>query len=172
MQTRTRYFGWIGAIVVTGLLALSPGGAAHAAPPTIQHVTVDLTLVAGRLTDACGFPVQVHSVADYVIHSWYDANGNLRKEIDNAQGTDTYFANGHSAVGRDGGVEQDIYHADGSLTVLIAGPDRFVVLPGGGPVWGRTGTIRMEIDANGTVTSITGLDAFGNYGPLCTALAP
>lgn len=156
------------------LLTAGPAAQAYAAPPSVERIIIDQTIPAGGLTAVCGFPVQRHDELSIVVRVFTDNSGNVVKEIDSYHGTQTFSANGHSAVGRTTGPEIFLVHPDGSLTIQSNGPTRFVVLPGAGPVWGNTGHVTVEVDPDGNVTSVTssGLDATSNVAALCAALAP
>jgi hypothetical protein len=166
----------IGAMIfgLATLLAAGPASRAYAAPPSFETIIIDQIVPAVGLTNACGFPVQRHDELTIIVRVFTDTNGNVIKEIDSYHGTQTFSANGHSAVGRTTGPEIFLFHPDGSLTINSNGPTRFVVLPGGGPVLGHTGHITVEVDPDGNVTSMTssGLDATSNVATLCAALAP
>ena len=170
---RTLRFIGVMIIGLATLLAAGPAAQVHAAPPTIERMVVDQTVQAGGLTAACGFPVQRHDDYVMVVRTYTDNSGTVVRELDSSNGTHTYSANGHSAVGHTGGVAMFLPHPDGSLTVRFSGPDTFIVVPGVGPVRGATGHYTYEFAPDGTLLSSTaaGLVA-DNVAALCAALAP
>lgn len=170
---RTLRFIGVMVIGLAALLGATPVSPAHATPPTIERMVINQTVPAGGLTGACGFPVQRHDDYVIIVHTYTDSSGNTVRELDNSHGTVTYIANGHSAVGHIGGVAMFLPHPDGSLTVRFSGPDRFIVVPGAGPVRGATGHYTYEFAPDGTLISSTAAGLIAdNVAALCAALAP
>jgi hypothetical protein len=169
---KTRQAGWaVMLALVTLLVGSAP--AAMASPPAIQTLTIDQTQYAGRAAATCGFDVWVHREGTIRIITRYDENGNPIRELDLFRVNDTFTANGLGITGLERSVTNITYNSDGSMLVVFAGPDRWVVQPGGGPIWGTTGGVISYMSPEGEWTTLHMGGVDQDFNPaLCAALTP
>jgi hypothetical protein len=159
--------------LVMGLVVIGVGSvpAAQASPPDISESPVNETRDAFLATRTCGFQVLVQREGTIRLITRYDESGNPVKEVGVLHVEDTFMANGRSITGFERYIIHTTYNADGSLDVLYAGPDRWVVQPGGGPVWGTAGSATIHISPEGEVTTIRESGPSRDFSPeLCAAL--
>jgi hypothetical protein len=155
------------------LLAVGTAAPVLAVQPIIQVIQLNRTVVAPRPTQTCGFTVMRHDEGTIRFITRYDENGNPIMEIDVYHLNQTLTANGHSLSGRTIGIDNITYNADGSITMLSAGPDLWTIAPNGGPVWGATGSIATEIDASGNEAVVRESGPNHYFDPaICPYLAP
>ncbi len=160
--------------LVMGLLMLGLSGApaALAAPPSITELHLEREVLAGGVTNLCGFTVMRTDDVYFRIITYYDGHGNTTRELDLVHGTATFSANGQSITGIYRGFDRFTFEEDGSMTWLGVAPALMAVLPGVGPVWGSTGNFRILFDADGNVVSVQEAGPGFANPAMCTALAP
>jgi hypothetical protein len=146
------------ALVMGLLFALGSLSTVLAGPPDISEVAIDATIPAGRAAQTCGFPVSVHREGTIRFIVRYDQNGNPIKEVQIFHVEDTFFRtdvqNAPEISGIERSVQQITYNPDGSMLIMSAGADRWVVQPGGGAVWGTAGSAFTYVSPTGDFTDI------------------
>jgi len=160
-------------LVLCVVTVAAPVNQAYASPPTIIPLHVDETILAGGMSNFCGFTIMRHDLFDGRIIIRHTNNGD---EVDLmiAHGTMTFSANGHAIPGQITGFDRDTFYSDGSYSYLGVGTGFYVVLPGEGPVWGETGSVTFTLDPDGNVISEREFQHFlnGTSPAVCEALAP
>lgn len=165
--------------IVVGLVALlgvAASGRAYASSDRVQVSTYHATrdLVAGGMTDFCGFTIMRHDERDGQIVLRYNQNGDLIATLVTINGTATFSANGRSIVGTIYGIDRDSFSRNGSEIYLGTGPYLWIVLPGVGPAWAATGNSMLWIDAQGNVIRVEDHGEYASFTTtaVCAALAP
>ena len=167
------------ALLAVGLTA----GIAAADSRTDVTVTHGIALdIAAAASQACGFPIELHTVGKEVSIRHYDDSGTLSSET-LVQHYDGYLlnpANGKRVSSRVSGPVRDVYYDDGSITETSSGSTVRTV-PGSGLVSGFIGHSSVtlvptgETDEDGFPVYDFVDDTFrgiflGNQG-VCTVLA-
>ena len=164
--------------LVVGLVMLAVGGIpASAAPPDIIEVPVNATFPAGPATQTCGFPVSVHREGTFRFIVRYDQNGIPTREVDVFHTELTFFRtdiqNAPRITGIERGIAQITYNPDGSMLILSAGADRWVVQPGQGAIWGTAGSSLFYFSPTGELVDLRESGTSADFSPaLCEALTP
>jgi hypothetical protein len=142
--------------LVMSLVAFGVGSvpAAQAAPPTFteEHYVGDV-YSAPRLTALCGFTVTRQDDVWIRFITLEDGNGNLRREISQWRGATTLSGNSGSILAEWREMQNVQYFEEESMRVVIAGMSYWVIVPGSGPAFGGTGSLRMEWE-NGIMISM------------------
>jgi hypothetical protein len=168
----------VGSVVIglVALLGVASSGHAYASSEVVQVAPYQHTsdLVAGGMTDFCGFTIMRHDDFSGQIVLRYNQNGDLVSSLMTLHGTSTFSANGKSISGVDSGVRRDTFSRNGSEIYLGAGHFLWVVLPGVGPAWGTTGSFMLVLDAQGNVIREGDHveDVTFTTTAVCAALAP
>jgi hypothetical protein len=106
----------------------------------------------------CDFPVTAHSEGVLTGKLYYNAGGDVVREVDNVQRsytiTYTNDANGRKISTVLGGPVFYDYFPDGSYTYTIAGHERMFIAKGEGPVASQVGRLTVHVAADGTTQTL------------------
>jgi hypothetical protein len=160
--------------VALGVAALFLGvmGVAAADPPTSVLNTIDSTDFLSGTSAACGFPVYEHDVGTVLTAVTTMPDGSTKSHDVVVKIDVTFYSTDPAHTGtitrRPSGPFIEIDHPDGSVTMMSAGQNGHVNIPGEGIVWASSGMTRIEIDASGNVTEV----AHGNMSPTHAGICP
>lgn len=147
--------------------------AAMSVAPSTDVIPVSSTFTPPQLSSACGFPVTRHMEGTLTIRTFYDANGNFVRELDQYNLVETLSAHGKTLTGR---TVQNIsvkVLPDGSYTIAYVGTDFRLAVPGAGIAFGSVGRLLLHFAADNTLLSVdqdVGNTA-GNSTAICDALS-
>lgn len=147
--------------------------ATTAAAPSAEVIPIDFSFTPPVLSNACGFPVTRHVAGTLTIRTFFDADGNFVRELDQYNQVETVSANGNTLVGR---TVQNIMVKllpDGSFTVAVVGTDFRLPVPGAGIAFGSVGRLVLLFAADNTLLGVqqdVG-NVRANFAPICQALA-
>jgi hypothetical protein len=139
---------------------------ALAAVPTLEkNITIDDTSYLSNTSRTCGLDVYLHQFGTITFKASSRENGVLTFQEIAVRVAGTYFApsTGKSITINidDRGTNIATMYPDGEVTVMNAGSDGVVTVPGAGPVYIGVGRVLVTVDANGDVTEVT----VGNRDP-------
>lgn len=147
--------------------------AAMAVAQSTEVIAIDSTFTPPQLSRACGFTVTRHIEGTLTIRTFYDANGNFVRELDQYNLVETISANGKTLTGR---TVQNIavkVLPDGSYTVSFVGMDFRLPVPGTGIAFGSVGRLLLHFDAGNRLLSVdqdVG-NAAANFTAICNGLS-
>jgi hypothetical protein len=128
------------------------------AQPTFVTSTVDDTVFYARTSAICGFPFYEHDTGTVTTMITTLPDGSVKAHDVVVKVTVTFYSTDSAHTGtvttRGAGPFIEIDHPDGTVTLMAAGQDGHVTMPGQGLVWGEIGITKTEIDASGNVTEI------------------
>jgi hypothetical protein len=103
-------------------LALSLAGtaAAWAGGPTLEPFHFEITEQDALMTESCGFPVDVHIVANGLDRTFQSQPGGMRY-LGTIRADITFSANGNAVTFRERGQERAVVQRDGSFTFSYTG---------------------------------------------------
>ena len=103
-------------------VALSLGGAtpAEASGPALEPFHFEITEQDALMTEACGFPVDVHIVANGLDRTFQSQPGGMRY-LGTIRADITFRANGNTVTFRERGQERAVVQRDGSFTFSYTG---------------------------------------------------
>jgi hypothetical protein len=159
-------------IVVVGLVGATASAATATAPST-EVIPINFSFTPPLLSNACGFPVTRHVEGTQTIRTFYDANGNFVRELDQFNLVETVSAIGNTLVARTVQNVMVKLLPDGSYTVAVVGTDFRLPVPGAGIAFGSVGRLVLLFAADNTLLEVqqdVG-NVRGNFTPICEALA-
>lgn len=155
------------ALAVVPAVAVALGGTAHAAPPTVETVTMPPYAVelAGAQSP-CAFPITFTGAGTVRMTTyWDDADTPVRTTVHGS--LDHTLFSEWATLSSPGPAPVTIDAATGQQ--VITGLQYRFSLPGHGPVMATAG--RMVLGGDGTLLALTGLDR-SDAEALCAALGP
>jgi hypothetical protein len=137
-------------LLVVAMLTPAP---AEAAAPSILKIPIDNTVTR----NFCGFTIVVRVEGHLTIHTFFDANGNPRLEIDNSALAVTWTnpANGMAITSRDASTDIVTFQQDGSATLVTVGLFGHFIVKGQGEVAAAVGKIVFTLDPEGNIIATT-----------------
>jgi hypothetical protein len=126
------------------LFACITAPTAIAVAPSTDVIPINSTFTPPQLSSACGFTVTRHIEGTLTIRTFYDANGNFVRELDQYNLVETISANGTTLTGRT--VQNIIVKVlpDGSYTVAFVGTDFRLPVAGVGIAFGSVGRLVLH----------------------------
>jgi hypothetical protein len=149
------------AAVSFGIAALAPVPAAAGAPTFQRNIAIDDTNLLGNTSRQCGFDVYLRQIGILNLKFMVRANGVLTiQEIGGGgPGMGIYFApsTGKSVTVNvdDAGTNIETDYPDGSVTIMNAGTDGVITVPGYGHVYIGVGRVVVTVDPSGNVTEVS-----------------
>ncbi len=160
---------FIVALIVVGATA----SAATATAPNTDVIPINFSFTPPLLSSACGFTVTRHVQGTLTIRTFYDAQGNFVRELDQYNLVETVSANGNTLIAR---TVQNItvkLLPDGSYTVAFVGSDFRLPVPGAGIAFGSVGRLVLLFAPDNTLLNVqqdVG-NVQANFTAICQALA-
>lgn len=124
------------------VLAAAPANAAG--KPVMERIVVDETFVDAFLSTECGTPVTVVVSGHFMTRSWFGADGNPVRELNNYALTVTWSSANGSITAKDVGADRATF-LNGNIVVIIIGNVTSISIPGQGRIYSDVGRAQFEI---------------------------
>jgi hypothetical protein len=162
------------AALLAAAVAIATMAPTLAVSPSVEKVPINVSFTPPALSAACGFDVTRDVVGTLTIHTYFDANGDFKRELDAYRLTETLTANGEVLIGRTTQVISVDLLPDGTYTVTFAGSDFRLPVPGAGISFGTVGRLVLLFSADDELIDVVQDvgDARADFGSICAALSP
>ena len=161
VRTATARFITTIAAAALGIAALAPVPAAAGAPTFERNISIDDTNLLPNTSRQCGFDVYLRQIGTLNLKFMVRSDGTvtIREIGGGGPGMGIYFApsTGKSLTVNvnDAGTNIETHYPDGTATIMSAGTNGVITVPGYGHVYIGVGLVRVTINANGDETEVT-----------------